>query len=568
MKRIYQYVICAAVAILAAGCIDHDPVAVELPSEDVAFVYQDIDAKYPLDYYVDSDVKFYSISYLKGTAIWNFGDGTAEVVGDTVIHVFEKAGSYNVRLTITTSDGRKETQQQPILISDIKPLMTINPFSTDVCEVLTTDVSFMVELPNPKARSEEYHWIFPEGTTNENGEEMKTFDGKDPGKIRFSNVGSQAIQLVATLGGRVLETAKINVQVGYNEAVPTLYYSTYGGNIMALKLVENAPEGMKIAPYDMAISSGQHPFNLLFKDSSLYVLDAGKQYYYVNDEDGVLGDGKISVMSKDGKIVEMMITNAGQAAFDDPFYGTIDGDFLYYANRNTGIVRVALKERNAVYDPTAFPYYVQHTTLGYYNNGWSYGSIGGCIGKVDGVWHWCKIYNGTGIFRFKDSDILPSVISQGDETNVPKDGIALSGMFPRAFAYDKTNDRFFFTIFDIGYGGLYCCTKEQLNAIGSSKAALAPYKVLTVDGKGLEPNTSGSPAAIEGTGSEVVGICQLALDEKTGCVYFGYRNTQNDASCAPTGLYRYNPANGMAECVVEGPIIYGLAINPNEAKLF
>ena len=91
------------------------------------------------------------------------------------------------------------------------------------------------------------------------------------------------------------------------------------------------------------MKSGQHPYNLLFSDSQLYVLDAGKQIGYIDDVDGNLGDGKISVISKDGASVETMLTNNQKTAFNDPHFGYIDENqkMLYYTDRNTGIRRLA-----------------------------------------------------------------------------------------------------------------------------------------------------------------------------------------------------------------------------------
>lgn len=561
MKNYWKLLALTVVAISLAACVDNVPVEEELPQDAVSFDYR-INGDYALDYYVGSVITFNNTSPAQGTPKWEFGDGTTSE-GDKVEHFYTVAGTYKVKLTI--GDYSKS---QVIMISDIKPLMSINPIEGGLCEVNSTKISFSLEVPNPQNLPLEYEWIFPAGTKNAGGEIVTTSTERLPGELMFSNVGSQTVRLRVKMDGRELEEGTANVQVGYNQPVPTLYYAVQGGHIMAYKLINDAPEGMVVSPFDMGLASGQHPFNLLFKDSSLYILDCGKQFYYVNDEDGVLGDGKITVMSKDGAKVEMMLTNAGQAAFDDPFYGYIEGDWLYFANRNTGIMRAKLTDRNVVFSHADYPYYVQHTTLGYYGVSMFYGSIGGCFGKVDGVWYWTKFYNGTGIFRFKDSDILPSPISQGDETNIPKDGVAISGMCPKSFAYDKNLKKFYFTLFDTGYGGFYACTLEELDEIGSSKSKLAPYKKLSVDGLGFEPNTSGSPASVEGTGSESVAICQMALDEATGCVYFGYRNTQNDATCAPSGIYRYNPAIDKIEPVIEGPLVYGLVVNNTPSKLF
>lgn len=560
MKR-FKFFALALVSLSLVACVDNIPVEEDLPQDAVSFNYF-IDGDYALDYYVGSVITFCNTSPTAGTAVWSFGDGVTEE-GDKVEHFYKVAGTYQVKLTI--GDYSKS---QVIMISDIKPLLSINPIEGGLCEVNTTKVSFSLEVPNPQSLPLEYEWTFPQGTKDGAGELMSSSKSRLPGEVMFGNVGSQAVRLRVWMDGRELEEGVINVQVGYDKPVPTLYYAVQGGKIMAYKLISDLPEGMRVMPFDMGLSSGQHPFNLLFKDSLLYILDCGKQFYYINDEDGVLGDGKITVMSKDGAKVETMLTNAGQAAFDDPFYGYIEGDWLYFANRNTGIMRVGLNERNAIFSHASYPYYVQHTTLGYYNNGWGYGSIGGCFGKVEGVWYWTKFYNGTGIFRFKDSDILPNTITQGDETNVPQDGIALGGMCPKSFAYDKNLQKIYFTTWDAGYGGFYACTIDELNEIGTSKSKLAPYKKLTADGLGFEPNISGSPASIEGTSSEPVAICQMALDEATGCVYFGFRNNHGDVTCAPTGIYRYNPTTDVIEPVIEGASVYGLVINNNPSKLF
>ena len=564
MKYLSKLTVCGLLLMAAAGCREHVPAVEELPQDAVQFTYV-INGDYPLDYYVDSDIEFTNISPTKGTAVWNFGDGTAEQIGDVVKHAYDKGGTFYVTLTIEQAGGEKVQKKQPIMISDIKPLMGINPFE-GICEVQTTKVSFNIELPNPKNREATYKWIFPAGTTDAEGNAMETSTERLPGEVKFGNVGSQTVRLQVALDGRQLEEASINVQVGYNKEVPTLYYAVKGGNIMALKLAADAPDDMKIMPFDLGLSSGVHPFNILFHDTLLYVLDCGRQFYFVDDADGVLGDGKISVIAKDGSRLETMISNVGQAAFDDPFYGYIEDKTLYFANRNTGIIPVPLSDRNKMYSAAAYPYLVQHNTLEYYGNGWSYGSIGGCFGKVEGTWYWCKFYNGYGIFRFTDSDILPTATAQGK--NAPEAGIALNSMHPKSYVYNPKTGEFFFTLWDEGYGGLYRCpTLADLDGIGSKKANLAPYKILHESGLGLEPIITGKPALYEGTTSEPVAICQLALDETTGCVYFGYRSP-GDATNAPSGLMRYNPATGKVETLIEGVEIYGVSINQTPTKLF
>ena len=563
----------AILPIFAVSCIDNVPKVEVLPRDAVSFEYfidQNTESKYYLDYYVDSDITFKNTSpeSTQGEPTWDFGDGHIQT-GDDVIHFYEKAGTYKVRLTIGDYSA-----EQNVMIAPIRPIVKVK-VADPVCEVRKSLVTFEVELPNPKNKPATFAWTFPTDTKNAEDADYATFTGKDindlPAPVKFSHVGSQTVTLNVTLGDEELESTLLNVQVAYDKEVPTLYYAVQGGRIMAHKLTGGThPADMNIASYDLGVASGQHPFTLLFKDSLLYVLDAGKQFYYVNDVNGVLGDGKISVVAKDGSKVQTMITNAGQAAFDDPFYGCIDGDFLYYANRNTGMVKMPLTDRDKVYSLSEYPWYVQQATLGYYNNGWGYGTIGGVFGKINGVWHWTRFYNGNGIYRFVDSDILPAAVAKGDDTNKPKAGIMLEGMAPKSFVYTakSATPKMCVHVMDAGYNGLYVCTYEELEAVGTSKNALKPYAV-TYNGQMFESNRTGNLPAVEGHGDECVGICQMAYDEINDCVYFGYRNNSvASANFPPTGIYCYNVATGEVTCLVEGVSVYGLAVNNNPAKLF
>lgn len=552
--KIKLYSVIMILGVMMSGCVDRIPMIEELPSADVAFNYSVSDATYQLDYYVGANIKFISTSAAPGECSWDFGDGSTST-GDSVYHKYAVAGTYNVKLTV---EGVGYLTQK-ILISDIKPILKLNPISGGICEVQTTYVSFNVELPNPEGLSEEYFWTFPQGTMDENGAAKESFTGKDPGSVKFGNVGSQKVKLEVKLGGRVLEEGVLNVPVAYNAAVPTLYYAVKSGNIMALKLANNVPVGMKIYPYDLGVKSGQHPFNIIFNDTSLYVIDAGRQFTYINDADGNQGDGRIFVLSKNGSKVETMLTNSG-AAFNDPFYGYIDAGQLYFGDRNTGIANINLTERNRSLTRTDFPYFVQNGSLSYYGQGLSYGAMNAGFGKINGTWYWCKTFNGNGIFRFKDSDIFSSTIPVN--TPIPSSGVVLEGMSPKSFVWDATNQVIYFTVYDTGYEGLYRCTIAQLEAI-KTRDHLTPYKLKLSNGKTVTPVTEAGKG--EGSAGEYIGICQLALDENDGCVYFGLRSA--DAT-VKSGLMRYNPAKGYIEHVIEGVEVYGVSVNKTKSKLF
>ena len=585
MKRDFLKVLLIAILpMCVVSCIDNVPEEEILPRDAVSFEYyidQNSDSVYYLDYYIDSYITFVNTSpeTTTGTVTWEFGENAVfepELQGkDTVTCYYTVAGTYKVKLTI----GDK-SREQVIMIAPIKPIVSAT-MTDAICEVQKTLVDFNVELPNPQNKPATFVWTFPVGTKDANGNEVLTYESTSPADVpvglQFSHVGSQQVKLAATLGGLELEDATLNVQVGYNKEVPTLYYAVQGGRIMAYKLTDaEKPADMIVNPFDLGVASGQHPFTLLFHDTLLYVLDAGKQFYYVNDENGVLGDGKISVISKDGSKVQTMISNADQAAFDDPFYGCIDGDFLYYANRNTGFMKVPLKDRDKVYSTTEYPYYVNHNTLGYNNNGWGYGAIGGTLAKINGVWHWAKFYNGNGIYRFQDSDILSAAITQGDATNKPKDGVVLEA-YPKTFVYCAKNTTPTLCVYCTGdaYNSLYAGSYDEIVAITDPLKQLPNYEVQYTDSTGtksFKTNRTGNIPSVEGHTSECVGICQMAYDEVNGCVYFGYRNNyavkEMQDLYPPTGIYSYNLATGEVTCLIPGVSVYGLAVNNTPSKLF
>ena len=561
----------AILPVCAVSCIDNVPEVEVLPRDAVSFEYfidQNTESKYYLDYYVDSDITFKNTSpeSTQGEPTWDFGDGNIQT-GDDVIHFYEKAGTYKVRLTIGDYSA-----EQFVMIAPIRPIVKVK-LADPVCEVRKSLVTFDVELPNPKNKPATFKWTFPTDTKNAEDAEYATFTGKDindlPAPVKFSHVGSQTVTLNVTLGDEELESTLLNVQVAYDKDVPTLYYAVQGGRIMAHKLTGGAhPADMNIASYDMGVASGQHPFNILFKDSLLYVLDAGKQFYYVDDTNGVLGDGKISVVSKDGAKVQTMITNAGQAAFDDPFYGCIDGDFLYYTNRNTGIMKVKLTDRDKVYNITEYPYFVRHNHLHYYGvGGLAYGAVSRNIAKINGVWHWSTCHTSTSTFCFMEDDILSSPVTQGEKDKLPEEGKICDGLKIGSFYYSSKHDQVVFCAMGTTANCISVCSYAEWKAMVSEGDVAK--KAVKFDGKDFASNLDGNLPAVEGTGVESVGITQIAYDDMNECVYFAYRNNGKVTDRYPnTGIYCYSFKTQQVTCLIEGISAYGVAVNNNPAKLF
>ena len=412
-----------------------------------------------------------------------------------------------------------------------------------------------------------YTWKFPQGTRKAaNGEEIYEHIGETTPALTFAHVGGMQIGLEVTINGNPLPLETIEVNVGYNQEAPTLYYATAQGNIKAHKLTNGRePADMAIYSYDLGFYT-HHAFNLLFKDTSLYVLDAGKQFYYVNDVNSNLGDGRISVLSKDGKRIETMISNAGQYAFDDPFYGYVDENNLYYSDRNQGIIKLPLSTRDAVYNANEHPYYVRHNRLHYYGVGLAYGAISRNFAKINSVWHWSTCHTATAIFCFTDEDILENPVTQGDKEQLPEEGKILEGMKVGSFYYSPRHDKVIFSVMEPNANCVAVCTYAEWKAMYSQGDVTK--KAITYEGKNFSSNLNGNLPAKEGTGSESVGITQMAYDEVNDCVYFAYRNNSYTYMCPPTGIYSYNMATGEVTCLIEGVEAYGLTVNNTPSKLF
>ena len=565
MKRLLRNI--SFIAVILAGlsaCTEAEPEYTDFPSKDVDFTYAvapnaDGVVEYALDYYVVSTIQFTNTSAKQGSVTWNFGDGTTSNE-ENPQHKYNEAGIYQVKLTIEGVGSRT----YPLMIYDIAPVLSIEEQSDEIITINDVTVSFDVFLPNPENKEVKYVWTFPDGTTTESGEPLSTFEGADPGKVRFKNIGSQRVTLNATFdvgaGGenRRLEESYLNVQVGADKEYKTLYYAALEGNIKALKVIPDAelPAGTKNLPFDMGVSSGSMPFNLVYADvvdgstttGWIYILDAGRQYYYINDENGVNGDGQIKVMGVDGSATNVMVTNVGQAAFDDPFYGCVDGTNLLYSDRNNGLRQLPLTTRSA---KEANNYFVQNTGLGYYSRSMVYGAINTTVYKdsKDTYW-WGKCYNGEGIFRFKAEDRVTDYASA-----TPPNEVVLQGTKIKGFTIDEDRKALYVWRW-MDDNGFYVYN--------------LPDDQVAVDKKDYTDRILMDADPINTTESEGVFVTQMAVDKETGFVYFGFNKDAQDGTVYQTGLQYYDPSTkGQLTSIPEvSDKILGITINDHKSKLF
>ena len=570
---IKNFVLLAIMMLAVTSCVDKEPNYGNFPSKDVDFTYQVDGDEYALDFYVVSTVQFTNTSSKSGNVTWDFGDGQTSNEANPK-HKYEKAGVYTVTLTV---DGAG-SKSSPLMIYDIAPVLSVTSQTEPVVVINDVQVNLGIELPNPENLICKYVWKFPEGTKTADGTELTEFVGyshedgtiDNPGAISFKNIGSQKIELQTWFDvngeNRRLEDSYVNVQVGTPDPCPTIYYAELGGNIKAYKLVDMSklPKGTKNLPFDMGVNSGNMPTQLVFatektdagaEQDNVYILDCGKQYYYVNDEDNTLGDGKITVMAADGSNVNVMITNVGGQAFNDPFQGCTDGTYLYYTDRNTGIRQIPLSTRGArestIYSSTA-GYFVVNNQLAYYGQGIAYGAIHtGLYIDKSGMFWWGKNFSGQGIYRFKTSDIGKT----GAGVKIPHP-IVLYLTQPRAFTLDEE------------LGKLYVwMTKGNTPGVGFCEYDI-PAADQTVEGSNYNKFINMEADPINSTADEGVFTTQFAVDPTTHYVYFGFRALPSDKTYT-TGLMYYDPATKTVHKYMDNnDKILGVCINPRKTALF
>ncbi len=595
----------SVLALAMVACVDQDPEIQDFPSADVDFTYEvnvksEEDAKYKIDYYVVSEIKFNNTSAKTGAIKWNFGTTEYELrEGDETssnpIVKYKTEGRYNVTLTIEGVGSRT----YPILIYDIMPKLTIKKDETaesDLIEVNLTSVAFDLELPNPEKKDVEYKLTFPSGTINTATSQPITelnlnwtADGgfsQDLPIVKFSDIGSRQIQVEAkfdvAVGGenRDLEPSFLNVQVACDVPAPTLYYAAKDGNIKALKLVDTDNVSYGVYPYDLGVISGDNPFNMCYAKytvedknagtsevrENLYVLDAGQKHYYSGTPE-TEGDGKITAMGLDGSNVNVVIANTGLHGFNDPYYGTVVGNYLYYTDRNIGVRKIALTERNQMETATdaggATNYFVKEQWLDYYGAGISYGAIFSSLYcDSEKVWWLGMHFNGQAIYRFKETDIKTD--GKVNNATLPYGRVLTSSQI-KSFTIDEEMDRLYIWRRD-GEKGFYAYELPKNN-----KEDLDIYSVAANNMIKAKHLMEADP--INTTADEGVYTTQLAVDPNSHRVFFAYRSTDK----YPSGIYYYDPngpkSGAATECCTlygntEGEAGLGICINPNKTKLF
>lgn len=101
------------------------------------------------------------------TYAWDFGDGTTGQ-GARVIHSYEAAGSYVVRLNVTDDYGLSSTATQTVQVAAVDwPVAIINSSATQAEPGQEINFSGSASHANPGHRLVNYHWDLGDGTTSD-----------------------------------------------------------------------------------------------------------------------------------------------------------------------------------------------------------------------------------------------------------------------------------------------------------------------------------------------------------------------------------------------------------------
>ncbi len=343
---------------------------------------------------------------------------------------------------------------------------------------------------------------------------------------------------------------------GYIEPAPNgLYFAEKDGNICYF-------DTDKKEVVDTYIPAGSHTFQLASWHGAIYGVNAGEQYYYVNDENDELGDGELYVVNKreTGFSKSTVVNNKNRGdgkpyqAFLDPYHILIDNDSIYYTNRSfngiegaysCGVKMLPAKE---VYDEPYMtseevPLFARGDFLPYYAKNLSYGARhAGFQCDSEGVYWHALTYNGYGIYRYKQSDIYYDV--NAAQRVQPPYSIIAEGSQLSAMFLDEKNDYIYVFSTNATNHGVY---RMPISTIRNGGKTNFPAQWELIDKSPASPENN--------TGSEGVYVRQFTSDGNY--IYWAY--IAEEGSGNKSGIKRVNATGTpMVEYVVEDVEAYGI----------
>jgi gliding motility-associated-like protein len=156
--------------------------------------------------------KFINTTPKSTAAIWNYGDKPFEQQGNSTNYCYDKAGLYNVRLTVTDSNSCKMAFTYTAAVSVLKSPETA--FSSDP-EIITLNNSENVSFINLTVDGTNYNWFIGGN---------KFSQAKDI-SYSYSDTGCTKIKLIARNQNNCVDSVEKNVCVieGFNFWMPNAF---------------------------------------------------------------------------------------------------------------------------------------------------------------------------------------------------------------------------------------------------------------------------------------------------------------------------------------------------------
>lgn len=430
----------------------------------------------------------------------------------------------------------------------------------------------------------------------------------------FAGSGINAITVASTFPPAMAEGV-FTAESGITATVPADLVDTYknadgwklinivgDANLAAAGADMGMPAGLYYAGDDnilhCAYADGQsdtydvgatpHTFQLLEYSNRIYGASAGQKFVY-SATGATDGDGKLFYISQVGgeTFQAVVLDNTGNNAYKDPFGLYLYGQDLYVNDRNVCIRKIPA---SAIALPQDYPSWMENNWMGLYGAPWSYGCIkcGFAItqttdanGQPEPLYWVGMKYNGNGLFRFREKDIIPTLAEGQEGRPLPAEAPYFTTLAPifTTFNVDEANAHLYIYVEWMTDGtpaGLYRVNLADLEA-NPNPGKFADLNPVLIDG---------SPVKYEGSGvNEHVGISQLAFDANKQYMYWCYRAPadQEEADLTPNdaqGRYAWadtydanNPlhhsgikriklgeATPNVEMVVPGASGYGVAV--------
>jgi hypothetical protein len=214
---------------------------------------------------------------------------------------------------------------------------------------------------------------------------------------KFAEEGTYTVTL--SVDGRLAKPEHmVDVSASNYKSPKKLYISTLT-NIFE---VDMSADNLEVVDTDL--KAGHNALTIKWANDKLYIFDAGSQVGYSNRSDYPDEAGSIKTFDPATFSTTTMI-NFTDRAYDDAFYGYVDADNVYWANRNFGYTMISVdsQDKQFAYDNTQgtdgdngeynkedeYPYFINSLDLADMFGTQSYAYNGG-FSKEGGQWYFTK----------------------------------------------------------------------------------------------------------------------------------------------------------------------------------